>query len=336
LTQNGLGHITRFEDYDAFGNARRVIDPNGVVTEQTYDKIGRLLSSTLKGIAGCNTSFDALCATDLVSRRLYYSGGGRAAIEIRPRGEATMYEYDDWGRVTATMRGAIAGTIPGTASAAIAAATWSERQELAYSSTTGRKITERALARQGATWIQKKTTSFAYDTTGHLSTVTNADGSTAAYVYEHGRLASMKDENHSTPNTVYEYDPAGRLKVVRQQLASASGGYITTTYAYDLHGNLASVTDPNGNVTTYAYDDFGQMRQQSSPVTGLTSYEYDLAGNLTSLTDANGATTTRSYDDLNRVVSSASQRDLDSESLTWTYDDGTGGVFGIGRLECGQ
>ena len=31
----------RHYDYDAFGNARRVIDPNGVVTDMTFDAIGR-------------------------------------------------------------------------------------------------------------------------------------------------------------------------------------------------------------------------------------------------------------------------------------------------------
>jgi YD repeat-containing protein len=103
--ENAAGHITRFEDYDVFGNARRVIDPNGVVTETTYDTLGRLLTSTLKGVSGCNTTDDPLCATDVVTRRMYAPESGPLAIEIGPRGEATTYEYDSRGRTAAIRRG---------------------------------------------------------------------------------------------------------------------------------------------------------------------------------------------------------------------------------------
>ena len=77
----------------------------------------------------------------------------------------------------------------------------------------------------------------------------------------------MRDKNHASPNTRYRYDPADRLTAVEQSLASAPGGRIVTRYTHDGHGNLANVTDPNGNVTRYTFDDFGQMVRQESPVT---------------------------------------------------------------------
>jgi RHS repeat-associated protein len=330
--RNALGHETRFENYDLFGNARRVIDANGVVAETTYDAIGRLLTSTLKGVPGCDTTADALCATDLVTRRLY-DDAGPLGITIGPRAEATTEEYDSWGRPTAVMRGELTGTIPSTAAAAIAAASWRERVEYEYSASTGRKVAERLFAREGSAWVEKKTTTFAYDTSGHVNTVTHADGTSIGSVYEHGLLSSMKDENHTAANTLYEYDGAGRLTEVRQTLVSASSGQIATLYAYDRNGNLASVTDPNGNVTTYVYDDFGGMVSQTSPVTGTTTYSYDASGNLTSSTDANGATTARTYDSLGRVTVASSLRPpRDPETITWSYDDAVASHFGFGRL----
>jgi RHS repeat-associated protein len=118
-----------------------------------------------------------------------------------------------------------------------------------------------------------------------------------------------------------------------QTLSSASGGQIATAYAYDILGNLTSVTDPNGNVTSYIYDDFGRMIRQTSPVTGVTNYAYDAAGNLGTMTDANNATTTRTYDALNRMLSAVSSKTgSDTETVTYSYDEPGAGRNGVGRL----
>jgi RHS repeat-associated protein len=107
---------------------------------------------------------------------------------------------------------------------------------------------------------------------------------------------------------------------------------ITTSYTYDVQDNLASVTDPNGNVTTYDYDDFGRMIRQVSSVTGTTTYGYDAAGNLTSSVDANGAATTRSYDAVNRVTLASATKGGSTETTTWVYDDPTANSYRRGRL----
>jgi YD repeat-containing protein len=102
--RNAGGHITRFENYDVFGNAARVIDPNGVATESTFDGAGRLLTSTLKAVAGCDTTADPLCATDILTSRTYQPALGPLASTTTPRGGITTYEYDGRGRTAATTR----------------------------------------------------------------------------------------------------------------------------------------------------------------------------------------------------------------------------------------
>ena len=317
--RNALGQIARYQDYEVFGHAATVIDPNGVVTRQTFDALGRPLTSTVAAVTGCDTAADPLCATDLTTTRSYLATTGPLGSEQRPAGNVTSYAYDTRGRVQTLTRGT--------------ASTGLERIETAYDPTTGKKSSDTLRAFQSNAWVTAKTESYGYTSDGHLSTVTHADNTKQLFTYlPDGTLATVQDENHAAPNTTYAYDPAGRLASVTQTLASAGGGQVVTGYAYDTQGNLTSVTDPNGNVTTYVYDDFGQMRRQTSPVSGTTAYTYDSAGNVLTTTDANGAATTRTYDALNRVLSSASTRSGSAETVSWTYDDGTAGNFGIGRL----
>ena len=86
------------------------------------------------------------------------------------------------------------------------------------------------------------------------------------------------------------------LKDVNQTLAT------TTHYGYDTQDNLATVTDPNDNVTSYYNDDFGRKNQNGSPDTGITDYLYDEAGNLLQRFDANEKLVNYTYDALNRLT----------------------------------
>jgi RHS repeat-associated protein len=329
--RNALGHITRYEDYDPFGNARRIVDPNGVTHESSYDSQGRLLTSTVKGVSGCNTSVDPLCATDLTRTRTYTPSPGPLASEQRQGGGVTAYTYDARGRTETLSRG------PSTSALR-------ERIEYEYDPATGFKVGERILAWESASWVERKSTRYEYDVEGRLFRTFHPpyqpsplDGDYEETTYgPDGIVAAIKDARHMAPNTQYVYDSAGRLTEVRQ-LADAAGvgTWITTRYLYDLHGNLVSVVDPNGNETTYVDDDFGRMILQASPVTGTTSYEYDAADRLVTTIDANHAGTTRTYDVLGRVLAANSTREWDplndslDETVTWTYDIG---LWGVGRL----
>jgi RHS repeat-associated protein len=319
-TRNAAGHVTRYENYDVFGNPTRVVDPNGAAMEMSHDRLGRIETSVTKGVAGCNTADDPLCATDLTATRAYTNAAGPLRVEQRPGGGVTTYAYDGRGRVDAVSRGPAEGDLR-------------ERMETSYDALTGKKSLERSLAYEAGAWVEKHRQTFTYDSEARLQTVTHADGAAVHYTYDpEDRVATVRDENHAAPNTIYAYDPAGRLASVTQTLAGAPEGVITTLYSYDTDGNLTSVTDPNGNLTTYVYDDFGQVAAQMSPVTGTTSYAYDSAGNTTQMTDANGATTTRAYDSLNRITTATSTRGPASEVVSWAYDDPTAGRFAVGRL----
>jgi YD repeat-containing protein len=88
--------------------------------------------------------------------------------------------------------------------------------------------------------------------------------------------------------------------------------YATTTYAYDLLGNLTDVYDGlyNQNPVLYAedhthidYDMLGRKTGMDDMDMGVWSYDYDAAGNLWHQTDARGIVTTLEYDALGRLTS---------------------------------
>jgi RHS repeat-associated protein len=313
--RNPAGHVSLFEDYDLHGNPQRTVSPNGVVQTSVFDAMGRLTSSTLAGVPGCDTAADPVCATAITSSRTY-NGAGPLLSETQPGGGVTTYEYDDRARVAAVNRGP-------------AAADLRERIETTYDPLTGKRGIEKRFRRVSGTWVETTRESFHYDLFGRVDEVTHADNTKTGYGYDAAaRISSLRDENHATPNTLYAYDPAGRLNEVTSTLAATPGG-VVTRYAYDGQGNLTQVTDPNGNVTAYVYDDFGQMLRQTSLVTGVTTYEYDTGGNLLASTSADGAVTTRTYDILGRVLTAVTGRGAATESVSWTYD---AGPFAKGHL----
>ena len=134
-----------------------------------------------------------------------------------------------------------------------------------------------------------------------------------------GNRLSSKDPK-GNPLTYSYYDPLGRLDEVIQP------GDIHTLYDYDVHDNLLSVTDGNGNTTNYVLDDMGRVYQEISPDTGTTTYQYDPAGNVITKTDARLITVGYSYDVLNRITLVNFPSDTD---IIYTYDSCTNGK---GRL----
>lgn len=99
-------------------------------------------------------------------------------------------------------------------------------------------------------------------------------------------------------NTIsFEYNAADKLEKKIDQSGKAGSVYInakTESYTYYANGNLKSVTDRNGVITSYEYHVFGRLLTQTAGATAI-SYTYDNNGNQLTMTDSTG-TTTREYD----------------------------------------
>jgi YD repeat-containing protein len=77
--------------------------------------------------------------------------------------------------------------------------------------------------------------------------------------------------------------------------------YQSTRYAYDTLGNLTTVTDAAGNMTTMTYNVLGRKTAMTDPDMGQWYYFYDDGGNLIAQVDAKKQATNFYYDALSRL-----------------------------------
>jgi YD repeat-containing protein len=146
-------------------------------------------------------------------------------------------------------------------------------------------------------------TEYDYDPMGRISMVTNPDRTFMTKDYSMGRTTIIDANGHKK---VEERDVYGRLVKVEEYTGDEAHAnfalYATTTYQYDVLGNLLKVTDAKGNQTTIAYDPLSRKTAMSDPDMGNWTYTYDANGNLATQTDAKSQTITFTYDPLNRIT----------------------------------
>ena len=96
--------------------------------------------------------------------------------------------------------------------------------------------------------------------------------------------------------TTASYDAMDRMSFSLAPRDTTSGPERRTSFTYDKVGNVRSITEPNGNltsgdpndfVTRYTYDEIYQAITTTDARSGVTSYNYDNVGNLTMVVDPN-------------------------------------------------
>ncbi|GCE07761.1 hypothetical protein KDAU_74560 [Dictyobacter aurantiacus] len=92
------------------------------------------------------------------------------------------------------------------------------------------------------------------------------------------------------------------------------------TYTYNSNGTVSSQKDANGNTTTFGYDSHGNLTSVTPPAPmGKTTLQPDtLTSRVTWLQDGNSHKTSYTYDNLDRVRSITY---ADASSVSYTYDD---------------
>jgi len=168
--------------------------------------------------------------------------------------------------------------------------------------------------RTSVTDANNQTTTFAYDTGDRLKTITYPGSTgTTTFGYDYrGRRTSVTDQNGKT--TTYTYDDADRLLTVTD--ATTPGN--VTTYGYDTESNLTSIKDANNNTTSFTYDAFGRVTKTTFPSGYVETYGYDAVGNLTGKTDRKNQLISYTYDQLNRLTQKTYS---DNSTVNYTYDN---------------
>ncbi len=282
----GCGAASSAVTYDANGNVATRTDFNGTVTTYSYDLTRNLETSRVEasGTSQARTITTAWHAT--------YS----LPLQIAEPKLLTTYAYDTSGNLLsktvqatsdATGGQGLSPTLVGTAR------TWSYTYN-----TIGQVLT----ATGPRIDVADKTT-YTYDSSGNLSTITNAIGqvTTLSNYDANGRVGLITDANGAT--TALTYSPRGWLtgKTV------TSGGTIETTmYGYDGVGQLTLVTLPNTATVSYTYDPAHRLTNIADSLGNSIAYTLDNMGNRISeqVKDPSGALarqTSRVVDALNRI-----------------------------------
>lgn len=173
----------------------------------------------------------------------------------------------------------------------------------------------------------------AYNTDGTLASTTDELNHTTSYSYDYfKRLTSSVNPLHQTTTINYtrwstsssyfhtaafpfittlpsgkqthlDCDWDFRKTIVRQAPGTADDAY--TYLYYDAVGDLTSIKDPRGNVTTFDYDARYRRISKTDPApfaSQVTRWDYDATGNMTKVTRPNSSYATTSYDAMNRVT----------------------------------
>jgi YD repeat-containing protein len=173
-----------------------------------------------------------------------------------------------------------------------------------------------------------------YDSNGHLSEEIDNNGNEHTYTYAANGQLQSETEAYGTAiarTTDYTWDPNVLLN---RKLSETIEGVRKTTYTYDAHNRLASVSVTNltGNgianqtlTTTYSYTLYGNGLVQTETVShpspnnsDTDTYSYDTLGNLTSFSNGLGQTTT--YSNYNALGEARHVVGPNGDATDYTYD----------------
>ncbi len=284
-TTNPLGHISS-ATYDLrFGKPLTETDPNNNTTTYQYDVFGRLTKA-----ANPNDRIESTYGTVSYYYLDFGTVGSQRVVTYATEQSGTSnyiwkeIYFDGLGRTIETRA-------EGPDSKVIAQRTlYDNRGQVSYASLPYFEGIE-----------TERWTYFEYDPIGRVKKITNPDGTYVTKSYLKGRT-TLEDANRH--QKIEEKDVYGRLIKVEEYTGVSPSFtlYTTTTYQYDVLGNLIKVTDTAGNQTTMVYDTLSRKLSMTDPDMGYWIYQYDVNGNLTSQKDAKNQTILFTYDALNRIT----------------------------------
>lgn len=229
-----------------------------------------------------------------------------------PDGFTTSYEYDAFGETTKI-------TDP-------------EGGEQLFSYTPEGKLATRTDKNGNAT-------AFTYNTDLNLDSITYADGSVTQMTYDAtGNTAVIAEAAGTTIERQVQrtYDALNRVLSV--EVTGADGVQIDglTQYSYLPAGNLATVTDETGLVTSMSYDGLERLISVNDPAEGLIQRVYNEAGEVTQHVNGDGETHQYAYDEVSRLTQTTDPEGhvksfaYDSRDNISTVTDGRGGLTSFG------
>ncbi len=275
----GFGVGIQNQTYDATGNLLSKTDFNNTTTCYAYDTARNLETVRVEGIASA-----ASCSNVVGAGAALPAGSRKILTTWHPRWRLPASTSEP-NRRTIFVYNGDASCAPASAVIADGSA---NGQPIGVLCTKTVQSTNDADGSQGfaaSLQGQPRIWNYAYDAHGH---VLSADG-------------PRIDASDITATAYYADDDPDFGKRGNVATITNALGHATSITAYNAHGQLLTIVDPNGLTTTLGYDP--RQRLVSRSVGGeLTSYTYDAVGQLTQVTLPDGSSLAYSYDAAHRMT----------------------------------
>ena len=324
----GDGYLSATTEFDDAGNVLELKDDDGTVqATYTYDGLNRV--STVTDVIGSKATYTYDAASNVLTLQEEEAEDASATTDTF----TTSYKYDNLNRLTETKD---SGNF-------VWKFTYDERNLVTSEDPNGYKtystfdeLNRLVKQEHDRTSSAKIDVEYAYDKSGRLTTLTDAEGNETGFEYDardrmtkkvfadtydmdwefddNGNVVKRTDQNGTVVN--YLYDVADRLteKTFSVTAPHIKGETTKQEYAYDALGRLVDASDTNSAVE-YTYNTLGlieseKMQYGPENITNNTwrtvEWDYNVQGLVTAArypyADATNGEIRYSYDDSNRAT----------------------------------
>lgn len=285
VAPNGLAEVTEYDDVrhtrtTGLTPTGRLADAEQVTVEQ-LDALGEVVSTS-----GGRADDRPVPTTSAIT-----DGFGRTESAVEAATE-TAFDFDAYGNPQRVSIGPRADMATDEAGGAVIDA---ERRFDAFGTSIEKVVSDSAVSRSGGsrtvdelgrtaavTDQRRRTTTYAYEADGLVSLIVDGAGRRTANGYDPvTRLLTstiVTSPLGEALHTAYEHDPATGAVTAVFDPRDRPGTVIT--YTYDGHGNVTSVTYPDGGRVRHAFDEHGRKRSTTDVAGATTTFGYDEAGTL--------------------------------------------------------
>ncbi len=323
------GTHTTFTEYDGLHRAIAQTDPMGHKRTWTYLTIGsgsqtRITepngSTTVEQFngEGSPTSIARAAGSPLESITLdEYNGQEQLISTTNPAGGKTTYTYDSTGN-RASETDPLGNTSKWTYNA--------QHETVTETKPSGETTTITRDARGNPTEVsrpapggQTQTTKHTYDSAGDMTSTTDPLGRQSTYTYD----ARGDRESETDPvgnKRTFTYDEDSHLTATVSPLGNVAGAEpakFKTTLVLDAQGRVVETLNPLGHTVKTTYNAAGQIASLTDANGKVTTYAYDADNEPIKVTEPNGDTRETEYDAADQAIAHI---DGDHHKTTYVRD----------------